>query len=54
MRTRLLSLLLATGLAACDVSRAEDYSLFVEEDCLVASSVEAALAFPAARPEHKI
>lgn len=54
MGTRLLSLLLAAGLAGCDVSTAEDYRVFVEEDCLVVSSVEAALAFPAALPEQKI
>lgn len=46
MRSRLLCLLLAVAVAACDGPRAEDYRLFVEEDGLLIPSVEAVLAFP--------
>ena len=54
MESRLLSLLLAAGLAGCDASTADDYQAFVEEDCVVVTSVEAALAFPAVAGERKL
>jgi hypothetical protein len=53
MASRVLSVFLAAGLAACD-GAAVDYSALVEEDCLVVSSVEAVLALPALPPEQKI
>ena len=53
MASRLVGVLLAAGLAACD-GPAADYYAFVEEDCLLVSSVEAVLALPTLSPEQKI
>ena len=46
MKTRLLSLLLAVAVAACEGPSLEDYRVFVDEDGLMIPSVEAVVAFP--------
>jgi hypothetical protein len=53
MRSALLSLLTAAGLAGCDRADTADYRVFVEENRLLVSSVEALMAVPAVPRKQK-
>ena len=53
MRSALLSLLTAAGLAGCDRADTADYRVFVEEDRLLVCSVEALMAVPAVPRKQK-